>query len=257
MKGKRSFSVPVGVIYSWETARLIHCGMWGGLWCPHLGVTFTQNSSVSAATDGRGHGDKRIQMRDISEMDSVGRRGMTGTGSVEERKSPVTSKALRGLEGSIVPQPFFLLCFRSSFPKIPQSWFNILEHAGGSAPWGQELWLPSSPQCSYPPIRVQFWFPALRPQVLVVRRTTSRPGGPICGPSKPPQVLQGRTRPSPLKEDCLRIDFAWVKQSMRLQQHPRQSFTQRQRNWGVPFFCVSSLFLFPCSLPFLLLLFNS
>lgn len=58
-------------------------------------------------------------MRDISEMDSVGRRGMTGTGSVEERKSPVTSKALRGLEGSTVPQPFFLLCFRSSFPKYP------------------------------------------------------------------------------------------------------------------------------------------
>lgn len=58
-----------------------------------------QNSSVSAATDGRGHGDKRIQMRDISELDSVGRRGMTGTGSVEERKANVTSQAPRALEG--------------------------------------------------------------------------------------------------------------------------------------------------------------
>lgn len=37
-------------------------------------------------------------MRDISEMDSVGRRGMTGTGSVEERKSNVTSTAL-GISG--------------------------------------------------------------------------------------------------------------------------------------------------------------
>lgn len=57
-----------------------------------------QNSSVSAATDGRGHGDKKIQMRDILDLDSVGRRGMTGRGSVEERKANVTSKALRGFE---------------------------------------------------------------------------------------------------------------------------------------------------------------
>lgn len=30
MKGKRSFSNPVGVIYSWETAHLIQCRMEGG-----------------------------------------------------------------------------------------------------------------------------------------------------------------------------------------------------------------------------------
>lgn len=41
-----------------------------------LGVTFMQNSSVCVATDGRGNGDKRTQMRDTSEVDSTGYRGI-------------------------------------------------------------------------------------------------------------------------------------------------------------------------------------
>ena len=53
-----------------------------------------QNSSVSAVTDGRGHGDKKIQMRDISEGNFTGCRGITGRESVEERESNMTPKAL-------------------------------------------------------------------------------------------------------------------------------------------------------------------
>ena len=41
-----------------------------------LGVTFMQDPSVSAATDGRGNGGKRTQMRDTSEVDSTGYRGI-------------------------------------------------------------------------------------------------------------------------------------------------------------------------------------
>jgi hypothetical protein len=107
MKGKRSFSTLVGVIYSWETAHLIQSGMEGGFWCPHLRVTFMQNSSVSPATDGRGDWD---QMRDIQRSTPQGAEGMWRT---ESSRSP--RHALGGVKGRWHYSSLATLCV-SCFP---------------------------------------------------------------------------------------------------------------------------------------------
>lgn len=57
------------------------------------------------------------------------------------------------------PRPtWFRFCLGFHFPFGPC--------CGSSAPWGQGLWLHSSPQCPYPSIKVGFWLPALRPGIL-------------------------------------------------------------------------------------------
>ena len=114
MKGKRSFSIPVGVIYSWETAHLIQCGMEGGLWCPHLGVPFMQNSSASPSICGRGDGEKMIQMRDTSE-DSTGCRG-----DWTQRRAQASQR-----EGTTILQSGCLFCLLPSSPHFCYKLYSV------------------------------------------------------------------------------------------------------------------------------------
>lgn len=113
----------------------------------------THLSPLLQMRGGGGNGDKRIQMRDISEVDSTGCRVICVRAVVEERFER-DSKGIR-LGDQRERTPFSSLAiFLPPFPRPTSLGFYFGSCCERSAPWGQELWLHPSPQCLYPSIKV-------------------------------------------------------------------------------------------------------